>query len=53
MGLDIGRNAGIAQLVEQEPSKLQVTGSSPASRSKVGPYAVFFMFLVLAIVAQG
>src|SRR6266849_370812 len=31
-GLDVGR-AGIAQLVEREPSKLGVAGSSPVSRS--------------------
>ena len=28
------RRAGIAQLVEREPSKLGVAGSSPVSRSK-------------------
>gem|GEM_PF-6899841 len=31
----IGYQAGIAQLVEREPSKLEVAGSSPVSRSKI------------------
>src|SRR5437764_15226357 len=29
-----GNRAGIAQLVERQPSKLNVTGSNPVSRSK-------------------
>ena len=29
------RKAGIAQLVEREPSKLGVAGSNPVSRSKI------------------
>jgi hypothetical protein len=32
--LPVERRAGIAQLVEREPSKLGVAGSSPVSRSK-------------------
>ena len=28
-------NAGVAQLVERQPSKLNVAGSNPVSRSKV------------------
>ena len=30
----IGFNAGVAQLVERQPSKLNVAGSNPVSRSK-------------------
>ena len=28
------KNAGVAQLVERQPSKLNVAGSNPVSRSK-------------------
>ena len=40
-------NAGIAQLVEHQPSKLRVAGSSPVSRS-----SVFYATCVGARVAQ-
>jgi hypothetical protein len=36
----IAARAGIAQLVEREPSKLGVAGSSPVSRSTVYIWAV-------------
>ena len=37
---DLARGAGIAQLVEREPSKLGVAGSNPVSRSSFrGPEA--------------
>ena len=29
------KNAGVAQLVERQPSKLNVAGSNPVSRSKI------------------
>ncbi len=29
------KNAGVAQLVERQPSKLNVAGSNPVSRSKL------------------
>ena len=31
----IQKNAGVAQLVERQPSKLNVAGSNPVSRSKM------------------
>ena len=43
-----GERAGIAQLVEREPSKLGVAGSSPVSRSTVDTRAA----TALAHVAQ-
>ena len=35
---DAMQRAGIAQLVEREPSKLGVAGSSPVSRSNSSPF---------------
>ena len=38
MWLDVGwlvDNAGVAQLVERNLAKVEVTGSNPASRSKI------------------
>ena len=34
-GLEFHTIAGVAQLVERQPSKLNVAGSNPVSRSKV------------------
>ncbi len=34
LGLGPKKNAGVAQLVERQPSKLNVAGSNPVSRSK-------------------
>ena len=31
---DLWKNAGVAQLVERQPSKLNVAGSNPVSRSR-------------------
>ncbi len=36
-----GTIAGVAQLVERKPSKLDVAGSSPVSRSRAGMVDVF------------
>ncbi len=33
LGLAQEKNAGVAQLVERQPSKLNVAGSNPVSRS--------------------
>ena len=32
---NLGNNAGVAQLVERQPSKLNVAGSNPVSRSNI------------------
>ena len=32
------KNAGVAQLVERQPSKLNVAGSNPVSRSKISSF---------------
>ncbi len=37
----ISRIAGVAQLVERQPSKLNVAGSNPVSRSKKRKYRSF------------
>ena len=33
--MKIRKNAGVAQLVERQPSKLNVAGSNPVSRSRI------------------
>jgi hypothetical protein len=47
-----GPNAGVAQLVERKPSKLDVAGSSPVSRSANGTREVMVVMLENADVAQ-
>ena len=38
--MDASRHAGVAQLVELQPSKLDVAGSNPVSRSRGDPLMV-------------
>ena len=39
-------SAGIAQLVEHQPSKLRVAGSSPVSRSRIRKFHFFLQTIV-------
>ncbi len=40
-------HAGVAQLVERQPSKLNVAGSNPVSRSTSFPFSYLFAFYIL------